>query len=144
MMFSLLLLALGGLLALQAVDPKLATAAVTASPTLVTDPILSQLTASSVAVWLIQWMKNSRMISFLSEDSALLTKRFWAVAFAAATTLGINFSFDVTLGQLTVTGLTLAGISDAGWAFVQSLVAQQLVYHGVVKSEHQRVEIGGR
>lgn len=113
----------------------------TATTAIVTDPILSQLTASSIAVWLIQRLKSAPWFPALDANSSVVVQRVFAVATATLTTVGINWSYDASLGVLTVTGLTVAGIADALWAFLQSLVAQQVIYHGVVKPEAVRNDL---
>jgi hypothetical protein len=117
------------LLALQMLDPAL--------PTLVTDPILSQITASSLAVWILQRLKGAAWFSALTEDSGLLVKWGFAALAALITTAGISWTYDPTGGSLVVTGLTLAGVSTLSWAFLQSWFVQQLVYHGAVKPRAQ-------
>lgn len=108
-------------------------AAATAASTLITDPILTQLTVSGIAVWLLEKLKATTWFPFLSTETANWAKTAWALVIALATGLGIQITFDSTAGQLIVTGLTLSGIGGALWVTAQSFVAQQILYHGIVK-----------
>lgn len=100
---------------------------------LVTDPLLTQLTVSSVVVWIIKKVKEASWFPWLSEATARNAQMAWGLVAAVITGLGIQYTFDAASGSLVVTGLTLAGMGSALWAAAQSFVVQQLVYHGVVK-----------
>ena len=94
-----------------------------------------QLTASAVVVFLMQWAKNATWFPFIQKETAALN-RIVAVAMAAVSTLGVNYTWvhpSPGVWTITFTGVTLAGITGAGWAWLKQFAVQELIYRGAVK-----------
>lgn len=68
------------------------------------DAIITQLAASGVLVPLLQWAKRSKLVPWLTMETAKLN-RLVAVLWATITTVGIHASFDSVTGTLTINGL---------------------------------------
>jgi hypothetical protein len=114
---------------------------VAAAANVVTDPLLSQATASAIAVWLLERAKRTAWFPFLTEQSTAAVQRLWGIIAAVISAAGINYTFNSTEGTLLITGLTSVGITGALWAFAQSFTLQQFVYHGIIKSEKDRTQV---
>jgi len=94
-----------------------------------------QLTASAVVVFLMQWAKNATWFPFIQKETAALN-RIVAVAMAAVSTLGVNYTWvhpSPGVWTITFTGVTLAGITGAAWAWLKQFAVQELIYRGAVK-----------
>ena len=94
--------------------------------------LLSTITASSMAVAIIQWLKNTKLVPFMNQNSAGLNRFVgWFAAFVSGA--GLHYHYEASTGTLTLTGLTAAAIVHTGWDTVQSYAAQWLIYRGIVK-----------
>jgi hypothetical protein len=89
------------------------------------DVITGQVTASIVAAYAIQAAKKSKLIPWINAHSYTLNK-IAGVVVSAATAVGVHMRFDND--TLTITGLSIAGIMHAAWAWAQSYVVQQFTY----------------
>jgi hypothetical protein len=100
---------------------------------IVTNAFLSQFTASGIIVWILQKLKEAPWFSLWTAKTSLAIQRAFGATAAAASAFAINITFDSAEGVLVITGLTLAGVGGAVWAWVQSFVMQQWWYHDVFK-----------
>ena len=90
--------------------------------------VLSTLSASAIAVGVIQYLKNVKWIPFMNQHSAGMNRFVgWAVAFASS--LGLHFAYDHAAGTLTITGLTVAVIGHTAWDTIKSYAMQWLTYN---------------
>lgn len=103
----------------------------TPDPTMVND-LMSTLTASTLAVSAIQWLKESKYVPFINQHSAGLNRALsWAIAFFSGA--GIHYTFNGDAGVLTITGLSAGVIFHSVTITCKQYVAQWLVYKGLVK-----------
>ena len=103
----------------------------TPDPTMVND-FMSTVTASTLAVSIIQWLKESKFVPFINQHSAGLNRFLgWAIAFFSGA--GIHYTFNGDAGVLTVTGLSLGVIIHTATITCKQYAAQWLIYRGIVK-----------
>lgn len=98
-----------------------------------TNSISTTMIVSAGAAYVMQWLKKSAWFPALSTESTALYQRGFAVLVAVITSLGIHYSYDATLGTLTVTGLVGSQLYDHGVDFLKSFVLQQLTYDAAIK-----------
>lgn len=91
---------------------------------------MSQITASALVVYVIEWAKGSKLVPFLNADSKGLARLFAAMG-AALSTAGITGMFDAQAGRLVVEGLTYPAMMAAAWQFAGQFVIQQIIYDSV-------------
>lgn len=97
-----------------------------------TNELVSTISASAMAVSIVQWAKNTKLIPFMDQHTAGMNRFVgWMAAFLSAT--GIHYQFNHDTGTLTLTGLTAAALAHTTWDTVKSYAFQWLVYRGVVK-----------
>jgi hypothetical protein len=100
-------------------------------PTMVND-FMSTITASTLAVSVIQWLKDTKYIPFINQHSATLNRFLsWAIAFFSGA--GIHYTFNGDAGVLTVTGLSAGVIIHTATITCKQYAAQWLIYKGIVK-----------
>jgi hypothetical protein len=87
-----------------------------------------QIIIGFVAPYLLEWLKKASFFPWLTERSDKAVKVVWSALVAAGSALAVSFSFDPTLGQLTVSGLSWANVGNGLMAFLLSLMAQQVSY----------------
>jgi hypothetical protein len=80
----------------------------------------------AIAVWLIQWMKGSKLFPFMSQFTPIIN-RIVAFVVALASAASITWHYNAVSGTLTVMGLT----EQAVWTALAGLVTNELVYMGV-------------
>lgn len=102
------------------------------------DPLISallqlkgQVAWGSIAVWLIQRIKESPRFAFINPYTDALN-RFASILMAALGTVGITAT--LADGTLTVTGLDLASVGTFLINLLFQFFFQQGVYHGIVKT----------
>jgi hypothetical protein len=94
--------------------------------------LLSTLTASTLVVSIIQWLKTTKLVPFMDQHTSTLNRIVgWASAFA--TGAGIHFTFNHDAGVLTVTGLTAGVIIHTATITSKQYAVQWLIYKGIVK-----------
>ena len=94
--------------------------------------LLSTLTASTLTVSIIQWLKNTEWIPLVNQHSARLNRIIsWGAAFATGT--GIHYTFNHDAGVLTITGLSLGVIFHTATVTMKQYAVQWLIYKGIVK-----------
>jgi hypothetical protein len=91
----------------------------------------AQVVISAVVVWALQLAKKSPLVPWLNTETAKLN-RMVAVAASLFSSVGIHFTYSVTQGVLTITGLTLAGVGAFFWHWLTSFVSQQLIFQTAV------------
>jgi len=103
----------------------------TPDPTMVND-FMSTVTASTLAVSVIQWLKDTKYVPFINQHSAGLNRTLsWFIAFCSGA--GIHYTFNGDAGVLTVTGLSAGVIFHTVTITCKQYVAQWLIYKGIVK-----------
>ncbi len=94
--------------------------------------LLSTLTASTLTVSIIQWLKTSKWLPFVNQHSAGLNRTLgWLSAFA--TGAGIHWTFNHDAGVLTITGLSAGIIIHTATITAKQYAVQWLIYKGIVK-----------
>ena len=89
--------------------------------------VTTQLTASAVVVWAIQYLKAAGWFKFMSDDSGKINRTVSALL-ALGTAAGIHLTFDSGAGVLTITGITIANGLHFLWASAQQFVGQEVLY----------------
>ena len=93
----------------------------------------SQVAISAIIVWIIQRLKAAKWIPQMSQRTDAINRGASAVC-ALLAAAGITWSFSVSTGTLTVTGLTISNVLQIVWTAVQQFVFQEVVYRSSVKS----------
>jgi len=100
--------------------------------------LLSTLTASTLTVSIIQWLKATKLVPFINQHSAGLNRTLgWVSAFA--TGAGIHYTFNHDAGVLTITGLSAGVIIHTATVTAKQYAVQWLIYKGVVKGPAETV-----
>ena len=103
-----------------------------AEPSMNVNDLLSTLTASTLTVSIIQWLKTSKWLPFINQHSATLNRTLgWVSAFATGT--GIHYTFNHDAGVLTITGLSAGVIIHTATVTAKQYAMQWLIYKGIVK-----------
>jgi hypothetical protein len=101
--------------------------------------IVSSVTASAMAVAVIQWLKNTKWVPFINQYSSTLNRVLgWAIA--AISAAGLHYNYESATGTLTLTGLTAATLTHSLWETTKSYALQWLIYKGIVKGPAQVAE----
>ncbi len=101
--------------------------------------IVSTITASAMAVSIVQWLKNTKLVPFMDQHTAGIN-RIVGWVFATISAFGLHYTYDSATGTLTLTGLTVAALSHSIWDVVKSYAFQKLIYAGVIKGPAQVAE----
>ena len=96
------------------------------------NPLSSQLTASLITVYFIQYLKTSAWFPWLTQEKIALARVLGGIA-ALATTAGMHVVWVSSTHTLTVGNLTLATAAVFIWHLGGQYLLQNLVYHGMVK-----------
>lgn len=88
----------------------------------------TQIIVGFVAPFLLQFLKKASWFPVLTDRTDKVIKVAWSAVVAAGSALMISFSFDPTLGQLVVTGLTWSNLTNGLMAFLLSMISQQTSY----------------
>ena len=79
----------------------------------------SQLGAAAASAYILNWMKDSAKIPWISAHTTQINKLVRA-GMAIAATIGISFAWNPTEGTLLISGVHLVTILQGGWhAFQQ-------------------------
>ena len=98
----------------------------------------TQVTLSALSVALIQWLKSRKWFPWVHGMSDW-ANRIASGIMALLTAIGIHLTW--THGALpgeymiAVSGLTLVGIATGVWAVIKSIVFNEIIYRGTVKSQ---------
>jgi len=103
------------------------------------DLVLDQVTASAIAVALIQFAKKSKLtwLSWINTNSDK-TNRIIALITSALAALALHFTWtwDPAAKQLAFSGvLTLSTISSGLGHWIRAFVWQEILYRGAVKND---------
>jgi hypothetical protein len=101
---------------------------------LVSTDTLTIPTVSALSVAAIQYLKKSSWFPWLSDESSNFALRLASVFTALGSAVGIHFVYSASEGTLMVSGLTMAAILPAGWAWLKQLVWNELVFQTAVKA----------
>jgi len=98
---------------------------------------VGELQIQTIVAWLatyaIQWAKHAPWFPVMEENATRFVKVVFSSIVAAGSALAVTFSFDPTLGRLTIDGLTWANVAGGLWAFLWSLFVQHSSYRLLVK-----------
>jgi hypothetical protein len=89
--------------------------------------VMTQFTLGAVVVAALQWLKSSKYFPWITKGKVNLLRGISAVA-AAAASVGIGHVWDPQAHSLTITGLTLAGIATAFYAWLKQFAVQEFMY----------------
>lgn len=98
--------------------------------------LLSQLTSAAVVVYVMQWLKRSPLVAFISQETKVLNRVLSGLG-AALSAIGIHFAFDTSAAQagtyvITITGVSLLAVAHGCWHWLNAVALQQLVYDAAV------------
>ena len=93
--------------------------------------LTAHLTTGAVIVYLLQWMKSSRLTPWLTSNTKTLN-RVSSALLAAVAAIGINWTYNAVDGTLVISGLTWSAILAGGWEWLKQFCTQQLIFDGVV------------
>lgn len=100
--------------------------------------VLSTLTASTLTVSIIQWLKTTKWVPFINQHSASVNRALgWLGAFATGT--GIHYTFNHDAGVLTITGLSAGIIIHTATVTAKQWAFQLLIYKGIFKGPAETV-----
>lgn len=119
---------------------QLSQATQSAGESLMTNEAFSQISAATIAVSIIQWLKKTTILPFVNENSAWIN-RIVATLAAFVTSVGIHYSFDVAGGVLTVSGLIWSNILHSVWDIVKAYAVQHLIYKGIIAGPSQPIPV---
>lgn len=119
------------------------------------DVITSQLAGAALLAYLLQWIKASRFVPWVSDHTKGINYALTGLLSLAAT-IGIHYQFDATTGVLTIGGLhtstILAGLWEWAkqWAFQQGAadmiftksVAKATADTGIMRAPNARTRAG--
>lgn len=99
-----------------------------------------ELIGSAVIAWMVaKGIEIAKGLSWLPLDATTERLNWWAArGLAAATAVGIHFTFDPQAGSLVITGLTLAGIGHAVLEYAKQLFLQEVAYKKFIREERER------
>ncbi len=91
---------------------------------------------------LLKVLKYQKWFPLMAQEAKVLNRIFAGfVAFVAA--IGVHWTFDMTTGTMIITGLTMAGIAHAIWAWFEQFALQQGVFKLIVQPEEVRQQNTG-
>ena len=96
------------------------------------EEVFSQMTSAAMMVYLLQWVKQSGWVPWITPDTKRLN-RLLSTVLAGASALGIHFAFDVQAGTLVISGLTTVGVGHGLWHWFNQVISQQVIYDTVAK-----------
>lgn len=90
---------------------------------------------SGFVVWAIEKLKTSQIpwLNWINHNTAWVN-RIVATVGAIATASGVSYTYDHTLGIITITGLTAAGMGTALWHVAQNYLMQHGWYKAVFET----------
>jgi hypothetical protein len=100
-------------------------------PQLVADHTMSSLTASAVAVWIIQYLKGAKWFPLLQAHTKGAS-RLASIILAALGTAGLQWQWTSSTHTLAISNLTLMVILTGLWHVLQHFAVQEVVYQAAV------------
>ena len=98
----------------------------------VTTELPALITGSAMSVAIIQWIKNSKRISFVNQHTKGINLFLgWLSAFGAAT--GIHYTWDSHAGTILISGISLWAVTHAAFDVTKSYAFNWLIYEGMIK-----------
>ena len=88
---------------------------------------MTHFTIGAVTVAALQWLKSSSWFPWIQAGQTKLLRALSALA-AAATAVGIGYTWNANDHSLTITGLTITGIGIAFWAWLKQFAVQEFMY----------------
>lgn len=88
------------------------------------DVITSQLAGAALLAYLLQWVKSSKWVPWITDHTKGINYALTGLLSLAAT-IGIHYQFDATAGVLTIGGLHASSILAGLWEWVKQWAFQQ-------------------
>ena len=92
-----------------------------------------QIVVAYVMSFVLERLKGASWFPWLTDNSLHAIKVAWSWLIAACSAVAVTWSFDPTLGRLTIDGLTAANIKGGLTAFLVSLIAQKITYRVAIQ-----------
>lgn len=101
--------------------------------------LTAHITTGAAIVYLIQWMKTSKLTPWLDIDSKTLN-RITSALLAAIAAIGINWTYNAAVdgGTLIITGLSWTAVVAGAWEWFKQFTMQQLIFDGVVDAKRTK------
>lgn len=98
--------------------------------------LTAHITTGAAIVYLVEWMKSSRLTPWLTIDTKTLN-RITSALLAAIAAIGIHWTYNAQLdgGTLVITGLSWTTIMAAAWEWFKQFTMQQLIFDGVIDAK---------
>lgn len=96
----------------------------------------STFAASAVVVWLLQIIKKSQKVPWITKDTAKIN-RLVAVLLSGVAALGVTWVFVPSTNgahTLTITIPSIAVIASSAWIWLKSFAIQEWIYRSSVNS----------
>lgn len=96
------------------------------------NPVSVQAGIAILTPYILQWFKNASWLPFLNEFTDARV-RLLSMVTALTTSVGIGFSYDATIGQLIVTGLTATSVLQLLFQAAVQFKLQETIYRAAIK-----------
>ena len=95
------------------------------------DSAMSSVAAAGLLSYIIEALKKSRLVPWVTADKTTLLRWLNAVS-ALAMSVGLNWAYHADAHQLVITVPTLAAVVDGAWNWGKQWAFQQMAYDGIV------------
>lgn len=92
---------------------------------------MSSVASAGLLTYLIEWLKKSSFVPFITADKKTLLRWLNALS-AAALAIGLHWAYDPDARQLVIDIPTIGTVIAGLWAWGQQWALQQMAYDGVV------------
>ena len=92
---------------------------------------MSSVASAGLLTYLIEWLKKSSLVPFITADKKTLLRWLNALS-AAALAVGLHWAYDPDARQLVIDIPTIGTVVAGLWAWGQQWALQQMAYDGVV------------
>lgn len=96
------------------------------------NPVSVQGGIAILTPYILEWLKRTPFVPFLN-DINVWRVRLLSMVTAVTTSVGISFSYDASLGQLIVTGLTFGAVLQLLFQAAVQFKVQETVYRAAIK-----------
>lgn len=105
--------------------------------------LTAHITTGAAIVYIIEWMKRSRLTPWLDIDTGTLN-RITSALLAAIAAIGINWQYDPLIdgGTLIIKGLSWTAVGMGAWEWFKQFTMQQLIFDGIVDAKRVKKEYG--